>query len=146
MKGEECGIVDPMPILNFKKQFVEPIMAGSKVHTIRAYKIPGRIRKGQLLYCQTGSRFKPSRFAVLPVMRVREINLSRETVTIWDESGKSFVVPPLDIFAQADGFKDWAEMRDWFDVTYGADRMPTGYLLIQWIEAPWERIKKSDFK
>lgn len=139
MDRAECGIVTPMPILNFKKQFVEPIMEGSKVHTIRVFKVPGRIRKGQLLYCQTGSRFKPTRFSVLPAMRVREVTLSRDTVSVWNENGDGFVVPPLDLFAQADGFKDWAEMRDWFDKEYGSDRGPLSGVLVQWAEAPWER-------
>ena len=144
MDDMKCGIVAPMPLLNFKKRFVEPIMDGTKCHTIRAHKRP--IQKGQLLYCQTGSRFKATRFAVLPAMRVREVCLSRDTVMVWKEDCSGFVVPPLDIFAQADGFKDWAEMRDWFDAEYGIDRKPTVYHLIQWAEAPWERIKKNDVK
>jgi hypothetical protein len=127
-----------MPLLNFKKRFVEPILEGTKVHTIRFRKIP--IKKGQMLYSQTGSRFKPVRFAVLPAMRVRDITLTRDTVMVWQETGRSFVVPSLNEFARADGFRDWAEMLEWFDAEYGSERGPLTGQLIQWAQARWERL------
>lgn len=127
-----------MPTMNFRKQFVQPILEGSKVHTVRFSKRP--VRKGQLLYCQTGSRFAPSRFAVLPAMRVRKITLSRETLQVWNEDKPSgFIVPARDKFAQADGFKNWDELRAWFDATYGSDRGELHGCLVQWAEADWEK-------
>ena len=126
-----------MPVLNFQKRFVAGVLAGTKVHTIRFNVRP--VRKGQLLYCQHGPRFGATRFAVLPAMRVRPVTLAQETVMVWDEDGRSFTVPPLDCFAQADGFRDWAELRDWFDDVYGADRPVLKGQLIQWAGAEWER-------
>ena len=126
-----------MPTMNFKKNFVEPILDGTKAHTIRFSKRP--VKKGQLLYCQTGSRFKPSRFAVLPAMRVRIVTLSRETVSVWNEDGRGFTVPPLDKFARADGFQNWAALRAWFDSVYGSDRDVMEGQLVQWIPAEWEK-------
>ena len=126
-----------MPTMNYKKMFVEPILDGGKVHTMRFSK--RKVRKGQLLYCQTGSRFKPSRFAVLPAMRVRNIILTRDMVEVWNEDGQSFIVPPCDAFAQSDGFRDWKELRDWFDSTYGADCGVMEGQLIQWAKAEWEK-------
>ncbi len=126
-----------MPTMNFKKTFVEPILDGTKAHTIRFSK--RQIRKGQLLYCQTGSRFAPSRFAVLPAMRVRKILLSRDTVMICDEEGPEFTVPPLHKFARADGFQNWVDLREWFDSVYGTDRGVMEGQLVQWIPAEWEK-------
>lgn len=126
-----------MPIVNFKKYFVQPILDGQKVHTLRFSKRP--VKKGQLLYCQTGSRFKPSRFAVLPAMRVRTVILTREMIEVWNENGKSFIVPPRDAFARADGFRDWKELCNWFDSTYGEDREAMTGKLVQWLPAEWEK-------
>lgn len=126
-----------MPTMNFKKNFVQLILDGKKAHTLRFSKRP--VRKGQLLYCQTGSRFKPSRFAVLPAMRVRFAILTRDMIEVWNEDGKSFTVPPRDAFARADGFLNWEEMNDWFDSTYGCDRGPMEGHLIQWAKAEWEK-------
>lgn len=126
-----------MPILHFHKRLVEPVLDGSKPHTFRIRKI--KIRRGQLLYCQSGPRFKPVRFAVLPVMRARDVVITRDTVMVWQESGKSFTVPSMNTFAKAEGFRDWAEMSEWFDAAYGSDRGPLQGQLIQWAEAPWEK-------
>lgn len=126
-----------MPTMNFKKTFVQPILDGEKVHTMRFSK--RKVRKGQLLYCQTGSRFKPSRFAVLPAMRVRELLISREAVSIWNENRQGFTVPPLDAFARADGFENWAALNKWLDAVYGADRGVMKGQLVQWAPAEWEK-------
>lgn len=129
-----------MPILNFQKGFADPILAGIKLHTLR---FPGNARRGQLLYCQHGSRFRPTRFAVLPAMRVRSVTLTPDTIMIWDEDGRGFVVPPRDVFARADGFENWAEMTAWFDSMHlrihGKPRDVLRGQLIQWAKAPWEK-------
>lgn len=128
-----------MPTMNFKTRFVEPILAGTKVHTMR---FPGNVRRGQLLYCQHGSRFRHTRFAVLPAMRVRTITLAPETIMIWDEDGRGFKVPPLDLFARADGFANWDELTTWFNSLHmrihGRPRDVIRGQLIQWAQAPWE--------
>jgi hypothetical protein len=72
-------------------------------------------------------------------MRVRKVILTRETVSVWNEDGRGFTVPPKDKFAQADGFQDWFEMRDWFDSVYGVNRGTMEGQLIQWAIAEWEK-------
>ena len=53
-----------MALLNFKKQFVEPIRDGRKHHTIRAArKIP--VKVGEKLYLYCGCRQKGA-FRILP--------------------------------------------------------------------------------
>jgi hypothetical protein len=133
-----------MPTMNYKKYFVQAILDGKKVHTLRFSK--RAVRKGQLLYCQTGSRFKPNRFAVLPAMRVRDIVLTRDMIEVWSEDSKLCCIPPRNQFAQADGFRDWAELRDWFDATYGANRKAMYGKLVQWAEAPWETVRSAEAK
>jgi len=125
-----------MPTLNFKHYFVDKILDGSKTHTMRFG--ARQIRQGQLLYCQYGQRFKPTRFAVLPAMRVRKVTLTRETVMVWNEDGMSFTVPPLDQFSRADGFQDWDDLKNWFDQVYGFDRTELQGQLVQWVQASWE--------
>lgn len=131
------GKVAPMPILNFERMFVEQILDGHKSHTMRFG--VRTVHKGQLLYCQYGSRFRPTRFAVLPAMRVREVRLSRYDVRIFNETGLGFIVPARDAFARADGFRDWDDLRTWFDSVYGWRRESMTGQLIQWAEAGWEK-------
>jgi hypothetical protein len=70
-------------------------------------------------------------------MRVREIRIFTDTITIWDEDGKSFVVPPLDMFAICDGFENWEEFQSFFKDQIGKGIQ---HYLIQWAETPWERM------
>jgi hypothetical protein len=69
---------------------------------------------------------------------VRRIILTRESVSIFDEAGQGFIIPPRDKFASADGFTDWAELCQWFDAVYGAGRGPMEGQLVQWGNAIWE--------
>jgi hypothetical protein len=120
-----------MPTLNFQKRFVPRILNGTKVHTIRI--IGKRLHvAGEMLYMQTGPRFKPERFMTRPCIRVREIVLHEETLTIWNEDRSGFIVPPLDTFARADGFDSWQELSRFF-----IHPVPPTQL-IQWAPAEWE--------
>jgi hypothetical protein len=130
-----------MPIMSFKARFVDPIHDGSKVHTFRAG--VRLVRPGQTLYMQTGPRYKARRFSEKYVLRVRDCTISDQTVMIWHETGSGFIVPPLDQFAHADGFRDWADLREFFLEMHGRQG-PSGAFflvkgqLIQWASATWE--------
>lgn len=136
-----------MPCGNFRRRFVDPILHGSKVHTIRCGK--RNFKVGQTFFMQTGARFSPERFADRVITRVRPITISDVTVLVWKEDLSGFVVPPLDKFARADGFKDWADLRQFFLAMHGYQ---TGFdfkvfliqgRLIQWAPAEWERPHKQ---
>ena len=131
-----------MPILSFKKRFVQPIGAGTKHHTVRCGKRPFKV--GQTLYMQSGPRYAPKRFSIKPVKRVRDITISDQTVIVMNENDPGFIVPNLNLFAQADGFADWDDLRSFFGEMHG-QRGPDGRVwflftgqLVQWSEAPWE--------
>lgn len=64
-----------MPVLGFKKQFVQPILAGTKVHTIRApRKHP--VKVCQRLYFYTGVRTKDAdKFGEAICSKIQEIEI-----------------------------------------------------------------------
>lgn len=128
-----------MPILTFKRMMVAPILAGTKVHTIRP---DGRRphKPGETLYMQTGDRFQPERFAVRTCTHVRRVTIVDVTVMVDLPAPSLFIVPPLDVFALCDGFENWEAMRDWFAKAYG---LPFVGNLIQWASAEWEVEKRG---
>ncbi len=120
-----------MPCVNYMERFVPRILNGTKVHTVRVLGARPH-RAGETLYMQTGSRFRPRRFMTRTCIRVRPILIYETTLSIWNEDNSGFIVPPLDVFAQADGFDDWSDLRRFFKKT----REPAQ--LVQWAPAPWE--------
>jgi hypothetical protein len=128
-----------MPGLNYIPRMVQPILDGTKVHTIR-FSIRS-FRKGMMLYMQTGSRFRPKRFMTAPAMRVRDIDITQDAVVIWKEDHRGFIAPARDKFARADGFKDWKDFQDFFRSRYnlGNESYELKGQLIQWAQAEWEK-------
>lgn len=113
-----------MPALNFQKQFAGAVERGEKRQTIRAPRKDGRDPKpGDTLYLYTGMRTKACRklgeVVCSGVLRVR-IGLGGPEGSSMDEAIT---------FAQADGFRDWLAMRQWFERTHG---LPFEGFLIQW--------------
>lgn len=123
-----------MPNLHFMPRMVDPILNRTKPHTVRFG--DRTFQRGQFLYMQTGSRYQPKRFAVLPCLRVRDIYVRSVGVVIWEERKRGFTVPQRDFFAQCDGFIDWQEMLDWLHLEEGQEKRGQ---LIQWIPAAWEK-------
>jgi len=131
-----------MPCANFHKRFVDPILGGSKVHTVRAGK---RVHKvGQILSMQTGFRYHPQPFAQHVIIRVRPITITDVTVMVWREDLSGCIVPHLDKFANADGFKDWADLKEFFLRMHG-EKSAHGFWffnvqgrLVQWAPAEWD--------
>jgi hypothetical protein len=111
-----------MAAYSFNRQFVAPIQAGTKRHTIRGDRKDGRIpRKGEPLYLFCGMRTKNC-FRILPTpplcKRVQRIHISDDfdgavlpKVTVDDEVLDR---SECEMLAQADGFPNFiAMMRFW---------------------------------
>jgi hypothetical protein len=117
-----------MPSLNFQERFAVPIAAGQKRQTIRNFRANGIDPKpGDTLYLFTGMRSKSCR--KIGEVRCRltsevEIGEDRLSVAGLEQAGEK-----RDLFARADGFADFAEMRGWFEKQHG---LPFRGLLIRW--------------
>lgn len=124
-----------MPAFNFQKQFAPAVEDGDKTQTIRAKRKDGRSPKmGQIAYLYTGLRTKACRqIGEHLIESVHNVMLGHKGVIVnCDEWIGEYVINEpveLDMFARDDGFKNWPEMRDWFDKTYG---LPFEGDLIKW--------------
>lgn len=124
-----------MPLFNFKKQFVDPINAGTKIGTIRRPR-KHEPRIGQPMRLQYGPRFKPTLIRMDEVRGVSDIRLdfAKGTVTfsmLWGTAA----VEDLHAFAVADGFADWDDLRAfWHDVhpDFWQDAQPTKSFIGTW--------------
>lgn len=117
-----------MAAYNFKKQFVEPIRAGTKSHTIRADRKDGRIPKvGEMLALYCGMRTKGC-FRILPepviCTKVQPIDIQADSETILLQ-GDILEADEREQLAKADGFVDFAAMMRFWE-----GRLPfTGYII-----------------
>lgn len=110
-------------ILTFKPQFVEPIKAGTKIHTIREDK-KGRWKTGMKIQFWNGNprnvKAKPHQFQSGICTDVKQINIDIDWSKIFiigsNLSDTTVItgISKLNEFAVKDGFKDWNEMRQWF--------------------------------
>lgn len=127
-----------MPAFNFKNQFVEPIRAGTKNHTIRADQKDGtpRAKVGDLLHHYCGMRTKGC-FRIVPAVTCTKV----ERITI-DDLGSCDGIPygrlirvdenqlshdECEQLARADGFLNLAAMMAFWD-----GRLPFKGSIIHW--------------
>ena len=118
-----------MALLNFKKQFVEPIRAGTKHHTIRAWrKYP--VKKGELLYLYCGARTK-SCFRILPepvpCTRAEPIDIELGDGHRIYIAGVRLSQDECSRLAVADGFPDFPIMMAFWE-----GRLPFEGQIIHW--------------
>lgn len=93
-------------------EFVEPILNGKKIGTIRS---KAGCRPGDRLKLYTGWRTKKARhFATVTVTHVEPV-----VIASWGAIRSYKPWDSLNTFARRDGFKSWAKMRDWFMKRYG---------------------------
>ena len=109
-------------------------MSGAKRHTIRApRKIP--IKVGDTLYMWWKSRSpkEKEKLGESTCIRIAPITIKKLGASCEDIEVKYHC---LDLFAIADGFDSWDEMRDFFDKTHG---LPFTGELIEWdsIKSPF---------
>jgi uncharacterized protein YqfB (UPF0267 family) len=122
-----------MAALSFKGRFVDLILADRKKQTIRNFrKYP--VKPGETLYLYTGMRTKHCmKLKDVVCDHVSRIKIFEDRISLqnlqngkrWTIRGKAY----LDLFAQDDGFKDWAEMKRWWTMTH---ELPFVGQLITW--------------
>ena len=98
------------------------ILAGEKVSTIRFPKDCNRFKPGQILDAVCGPRYKPVAFARLEVIEVNAVGLKYNyddpamglTNVYFFINARLVEETDLEILAEAEGFEDEVEMRNWF--------------------------------
>lgn len=120
-----------MVVLMFEKRFWEPIFSGEKVHSIR----PSRkrpISPGDDLsirgWAGVAYRSKQKIICEETVIDVRPIWIDLQGIVI-DGFDRINEPEDLDAFARTDGFKDWADMRQYRNLFY---KLPFSGDFIQW--------------
>ena len=106
-----------MVAFNFKPEFIDKILAGSKVQTVRAKR---RCQPGDVMQLYTGLRTKlATLIAARPCVVVDYVHLAPDGITLGDTRKHP---PTWDEFARLDGFRDYEQMLAWFRNQYGSDR------------------------
>lgn len=106
-------------VLGFKPQFVEPILNGTKIHTIREDK-KNRWQYGRSIQMATGVRTKNYKCFAQRVclgFRTIEINPNTKTVIFTQANGQNHTLNDLQIelLALNDGFKTVQDFWNWFN-------------------------------
>lgn len=127
-----------MSSLTFNEEFAGAVESGAKTQTIRRVR-ETPIKVGDTLQLYTGHHVLPCRqqIGVGVVREISAVRLSADGVDAYvTPLWQLMRMPPEqseDVtegeFAKADGFKDWPEMRDWFERQYG---LPFEGVLIRW--------------
>lgn len=118
-----------MVAYNFQVRFADAVASGAKTQTIRATR-EGRsrhARPGEALQLYTGLRTKKARKLVDPdpiCTTSTYCNIHHTGITLGNHPNMD-----LDDFARRDGFKDFADMKEWFGETHGLPFIGT---LIAW--------------
>ncbi len=105
-------------ILSFKPQFKEPILTGTKIHTIRT-DVPGRWKEGNQIHFATGVRTKEyecfKKGKCLSVQDIEIIRMSEElTDTIVKVDGRKLLLGELYALGFSDGFESLIAFLLWF--------------------------------
>lgn len=105
-----------MPAINFKKQFVTPIVIGEKPGTVRQRR-KNPIKDGDVLYLYTGMRTKKCRkFMTCKAVRVYRISIHPTFITI---NGLQVIPIVRYLFASLDGFTSIESFTQFFKDQYG---------------------------
>ena len=117
-----------MPLLSFSV-FKEKILSGAKRQTIRGHrKYPIKVGDKLHMWWKSRSPKEKERLGESTCIRVAPITITELGVSCEDIGVRYYC---LDLFAQADGFDNWDEMRDFFQNTHG---LPFEGDLIEWDE------------
>lgn len=111
-------------ILSFKKQFVEPIKTGRKIHTIR--KDPSRRwKRGKNIHFSTGVRTKKYEcFGNGECKSTQTVFMTyayNDLIEISIDGAELFDYKERLEFAQNDGFDTWEDFFNWFYPIIQAD-------------------------
>jgi hypothetical protein len=105
-----------MVAYSFQKQFVAPILAGTKTHTVRADR-KRHARPGEELQLYSGMRTQHCKL----IMRARCIDVKpivivpKRGLGAFVTIGREFPGITPDDFARSDGFRCWADLCDFWD-------------------------------
>lgn len=118
-----------MPAFNFSPRFADMVRCGQKTQTIRKTK---RAKAGDNITLYTGQRtsacLKLGEGTIISVTPVRI-----ERCDLWParliKAGKYMSYSSFHVLAKADGFKNPAEMADWFALKHG---LPFDGWLYKW--------------
>ncbi len=114
-----------MVAINFSSQFVGLVGSGVKRQTIRRTK---RCKPGDSIQLYTGMRTKSaSKIGEVVCMTVTPIEIDYCCAYLDD---KKLLSQEADKIAEADGFKGYTDMAEWFDKKYGI--LPFKGFLIKW--------------
>jgi hypothetical protein len=126
-----------MVAYSFRKQFVKPIIEGTKRQTIRAVRRSRHVHHGEQMQLYTAMRTKYCRLIGRAYcLSVQSIYLDFKTsnVRIEGNTGTTTLYPAgLDDFARDDGFKDWAALRAFWVVDHPGVTVFVG-VIIRWTE------------
>lgn len=112
-----------MPSINFQPRFASLISAGKKRQTIRRQR-KNPIKEGDTLYLFTGLRTnKCHKIKTVTCIGVDTVVINDAALDISRDVGSK------EKFARADGFKNYAEMKEWFREKYGLPFIGT---VIRW--------------
>lgn len=120
-----------MAVLMFEKRFWEPIVSGTKVHSIRPTRkrpiVPGELIR---LRGWEGAAYRSKQMTLCEeiCIDVRNIWIDLQGIVV---EGFDRIDEPqeLDLFAQTDGFRDWNDMRSYRNLFYN---LPFAGDFIQW--------------
>lgn len=121
-----------MVAYSFKREFVDPILAGTKVQTIRADR-KRHARPGEALQLYTAMRTKHCyKIGDAKCSSIQPIRIEVENAMICGASGNCLTtIAELDDFARRDGFTDWIRMRLFWQQNHPGTPIFTG-VLIHW--------------
>lgn len=128
-----------MPALNFKAQFADDVEYGTKRQTVRAPRKDGRphCKVGDTIKLYTGMRTKGCRLlGQATVTRIARIKIEATCMYVNDRLLPSAIYDrdceqTDNEFAEADGFKSFTDMANWFSDVHG---LPFEGTVIQWHE------------
>ena len=114
----------------FKSRFVAMVKRGSKVQTVRP--LPKRMPQvGDILDAREWSgepyRSKQRAIGEYRICEVQPVEIYEQEGCLWVNVNTNAV--PADEFANADGFDDSIDMREWFRAAHG---LPFTGILIGW--------------
>jgi hypothetical protein len=102
-------------VIGFKKQFVEPIISGTKIHTVRSDE-HDRWRSGVMMHMATGTRTKYYNcFKQTPCTSYQRVYMSYDwMLNISVGSRELFGANEREQFAINDGFVSLEAFEDWW--------------------------------
>ena len=116
-----------MGLYNFHRRFVPFIKNGTKKHTIRAERCHPD-KAGNTLHLYQGLRTKKAKLIKrVECVKIEQIYIYRDFQTEVEIAGVPLTVSEKESLARRDGFKDFAEMMDFW-----CGRLPFHGQIIHW--------------